>query len=207
MPVAIRPLLPRETAAAAAVLGRGMRDNPIHERAFGPEAGRRETALTRLFTAMLASHVAKGTILGAFVGDAMVGVCSMVPPGRCQLTLGEKLGMLPTLLTAGGLRSALRTLDWAGAWATHDHKAPHWHLGPVGVERPLQGKGIGGALLRSFCARMDAERSTAYLETDRHENVGIYQHFGFRIVVQDDVLGIPNWFMVREAQSATGGGL
>lgn len=199
MSVANRPPLQSETAEGAAVLGRGMRDNPIHERAFGADAGRRETALTRLFTAVLASHVVKGTILGAYAGDELVGVCSMVPPGRCRLSGGEKLGMIPTLLGAGGLGSALRTLSWAGAWAKHDHKGPHWHLGPVGVERPLQGKGIGGALLRAFCARLDVERSTAYLETDRPENVGIYEHFGFRTVVEDHVLGIPNWFMVRDA--------
>jgi hypothetical protein len=140
-----------------------MRDNPIHERAFGEDPRRRETALTRLFGGVLASHVVKGTILGAYSGGALVGVCSMVPPGRCQLSRSEKLGMIPTLVAAGGLGPALRTLSWAGAWAKHDPGEPHWHLGPVGVERPLQGKGVGGTLLRAFCAQMDAGRATAYL--------------------------------------------
>jgi predicted GNAT family N-acyltransferase len=188
-----------ETAAAAAVLSRGMRDNPIHERAFGTDPGRREAALTRLFGAVLGGHVERGAILGAFSSGTLVGVCSMVPPGACQLSGMDKLRMIPTLVGAGGLGSALRTLSWAGAWAGHDPKAPHWHLGPVGVERALQGKGVGGALLRAFCARMDHDREMAYLETDKPENVAIYQHFGFRTVAEDQVLGIPNWFMVRNA--------
>jgi GNAT superfamily N-acetyltransferase len=196
-PVAIRPLLQGETAEGAALLGRGMRDNPIHERAFGTDERRREVALTRLFTAVLASHVVKGTILGAYAGDTLVGVCSMVPPGKCQLSGGEKLGMVPTLIGAGGIGSALRTLRWAGTWAKHDPGERHWHLGPVGVDRPLQGKGVGGALLRAFCARMDAEGAAAYLETDKPQNVALYEHFGFRTVADDQVLGITNWFMMR----------
>jgi hypothetical protein len=197
--VEVRPLVQTETAAAAAVLGRGMRDNPIHERAFGPDPGRREAALTRLFGAVLGGHVERGTILGGFSSGTLVGVCSMVPPGGCQLSGMDKLRMIPTLVGAGGLGSALRTLSWAGAWERHDPKASHWHLGPVGVERALQGKGVGGALLRAFCARMDKDRAMAYLETDKPENVAIYEHFGFRTVAEDQVLGIPNWFMVRNA--------
>jgi ribosomal protein S18 acetylase RimI-like enzyme len=197
--VDVRPLMQSETDAAAAVLGRGMRDNPIHERAFGADPGRREAALTRLFGAVLGGHAERGTILGAFSSGTLVGVCSMVPPGGCQLSGMDKLRMIPTLVGAGGLGAALRTLRWAGAWERHDPKAPHWHLGPVGVERALQGKGIGGALLRAFCGRMNEDRAMAYLETDKPENVGIYQRFGFRTVAEDQVLGIPNWFMVRNA--------
>ena len=197
--IEIRPLTPDESGAAAAVLGRGMRDNPIHERAFGGDPGRREAALTRLFGGVLRMHVVGGVILGAFSAGELVGVCSMVPPGRCQPSGLEILGLVPALIGAGGLASALRVLRWSSGWARHDPKAPHWHLGPVGVERPLQGKGVGGALLRQFCARMDAERATAYLETDKALNVGIYQHFGFRTVAEDQVLGITNWFMIRDA--------
>ena len=195
--VEVRPLLPAETAAAAAVLGRGMRDNPIHERAFGADQGRREAALTRLFAAVLGGHLERGVILGAFSAGTLVGVCSMVPPGGCQLSGMDRLRMIPALVGAAGLVSAMRALRWAGAWARHDPKAPHWHLGPVGVERALQGKGIGGSLLRAFCARMDEDRAMAYLETDKPENVAIYGRYGFQTVAEDRVLGTPNWFMVR----------
>jgi GNAT superfamily N-acetyltransferase len=121
----------------------------------------------------------------------------MVPPGRCQLSGIEKLGMIPTLIRAGGVGSALRTVSWAGAWAQHDPAECHWHLGPVGVDRLLQGKGVGSALLRAFCQQMDAADATSYLETDKRENVAIYEHIGFRTVAEDQVLGITNWFMRR----------
>jgi ribosomal protein S18 acetylase RimI-like enzyme len=184
---------------AAAVLGRGMRDNPIHERAFGRDPRQREAVLTKLFTGIIAVHIAKGAVLGAFSGTALVGVCSMVPPGGCRLSGSDKLRMVPTLVALDGVAAAMRAMQWASAWAKRDPAEPHWHLGPVGVERGLQGRGVGGTLLRAFCARMDEARSTAYLETDKPENVSFYRRFGFAVVGQHRVLGIPNWFMLRHA--------
>ena len=51
--------------------------------------------------------------------------------------------------------------------------------------------------MQVFCARMDAAREDAYLETDKQINVRFYQRFGFEVVGEEDVLGVPNWFMRR----------
>ena len=195
--VDIRELGLSETDDAAAVLGRGMRDNPLHARAFGRNPDRREAALTSLFEALLRQCVEKGAILGARSSGQLVGVCAMVEPGRCQATATEKLALLPAVVAGAGLASTVRLLRWVSVWSAHDPAEPHWHLGPVGVERDLQGRGIGSTLLSEFCARMDAGQATAYLETDKIENVGFYERFGFRITAEDRVLGIRNWFMAR----------
>ena len=71
----------------------------------------------------------------------------------------------------------------------------------MGVERHLQGKGIGSALLQAFCDRIDRMRSLAYLETDKLENVRLYERFGFLLRAQGRVLGVPSWFMARPAVS------
>jgi ribosomal protein S18 acetylase RimI-like enzyme len=197
--VEIRDLTAAETDAAARVLGGGMRDNPLHVRAFGPRPERRELALTRMFEALLRLYLSKGAVLGAFSAGNLVGVCGMVQPNRCQPTAGEKLQLLPALVSGGGLGATARVLRWVAGWARHDPRQAHWHLGPVGVERRLQGKGIGSALLQAFCDRIDATRSVAYLETDKQENVRFYQRFGFCVSAQDLVLGVPSWFMFRAA--------
>ena len=54
-----------------------------------------------------------------------------------------------------------------------------------------------------FCACMDEFNAVAYLETDKSENVRFYQKFDFTVVAQADVLGIPNWFMLRHPRTAT----
>jgi len=52
-------------------------------------------------------------------------------------------------------------------------------------------------MLAEFCARMDECGALSYLETDKSENVRFYQKFGFRVIEEAPVLGIPNWFMSR----------
>lgn len=195
--IEIRELSPGETDAAAAVLGRGMRDNPLHVRAFGASPDQRERTLTRIFQGVLRQYIPKGAVLGAFSSGTLVGVCAMVEPGRCQPTGGERLRLLPEAIAGAGLGGTVRLLKWVGTWARHDPREPHWHLGPVGVERHLQGQGIGGALLRGFCQRMDALGAMAYLETDKRENVAFYERFGFQVQAQEPVLEAPNWFMAR----------
>ncbi len=203
MMIEIRDLTPGETDAAAAVLGRGMRDNPLHVRAFGADSDPRERTLTRIFQGVLRQYVSKGVILGAFDSDALVGVCAMVEPGRCQPSGGERLRLLPEAIAGAGLGGTVRLLKWVGAWARHDPREPHWHLGPVGIERHRQGQGIGTALLRAFCQRMDALGAMAYLETDKRENVTFYERFGFQVTVEEPVLETPNWFMARRAASGS----
>jgi ribosomal protein S18 acetylase RimI-like enzyme len=194
----IRDLATADLGEAAAVLGRGMRDNPLHIRVFGADPDRRETRLGRLFDGLLRRHHASyGVIVGAFAANRLVGVCAMIPSERCQPTVSQKLRLLPALVGRGGLGLTLRIMKWTTRWARRDWEASHWHLGPVGVERHLQGQGIGSALLRDFCARMDALPSPAYLETDKPENVRFYERFGFQVVGDALVLGVPTWFMVR----------
>ncbi|HTF33339.1 MAG TPA: GNAT family N-acetyltransferase [Myxococcota bacterium] len=67
----------------------------------------------------------------------------MAPPGRCQPTIGEKLGILPAVVFGNTIGVPWRVLRWTGQWARRDPAEPHWHLGPVAVDPDLQGQGIG----------------------------------------------------------------
>ena len=59
-------------------------------------------------------------------------------------------------------------------------------------------------MMRVFCARMDAAGEDAYLETDKPINVRFYQRFGFEVVGEQQVLGVTNWFMLRQARKGEG---
>ncbi len=83
------------------------------------------------------------------------------------------------------------------AWAKLDPKQPHWHFGPFAVLPERQGQGIGSQLLTYFCEHVDRLGAAAYLETDKPENVRLYQRFGFEVTSEKPVLGVPNWFMWR----------
>lgn len=200
--IEIRTLAPSEVRLAAAVLGRGMRDNPLHIAALGVDSSFREKALTGVFRAFLAMEVAtKGLVVAAFKNGSVVGVCGMMRPGCCQLAATEKITLLPTLLWNCGARETGKLLSQFGHWSTHDPSTPHWHLGPVGIERELQGQGIGSLLLREFSRIVDHEKTTAWLETDKEVNVSFYRKHGFAVVAQDAVNGVPNWFMERSTKT------
>jgi GNAT superfamily N-acetyltransferase len=194
--IAIRDLAPDELGAAAELLGRGMRDNPLHIAVFGPDPARREAALTRFFRPVLAQIRGKGDVLGAFRGAALAGVCAMAPPGSCRPTPLEKIRVVPAILFGNPPSVLPAVLGWTGAWAERDPSTPHWHLGPVAVERDLQRQGIGGLLLAEFCRRIEGG-PFAYLETDKKENVTFYERHGFAVTGEEVVLGVPNWYMER----------
>jgi hypothetical protein len=55
--------------------------------------------------------------------------------------------------------------------------------------------------MKSFCARMDAAASAAWLETDKEANVRFYEKSGFAVVGRRDAVEIPCWFMARPAKT------
>lgn len=198
----IRTITTSEVQLTAAVLGRGMRDNPLHITAFGGDPTFREKALAGVFRAFLAMEVAtKGLMVGAFKNGFLVGVCGMMRPGCCQLAPPERIALLPKLLWNCGIGGTRKLLSQFGNWSKHDPDRPHWHLGPVGIETEMQGQGIGSLLLREFSRIVDGEKATAWLETDKEINVSFYRKHGFDVVAEDTVNGVPNWFMDRKAKT------
>lgn len=200
--ITTRMIVAAETRVAADVMARGMRDNPLHVSAFGESPAFRESALAGVFRAFLSMEAArKGHVLGAFKDNILVGVCGMMRPGCCQLSLSERIALLPKLLWNCGFRGTGRLLSQFGNWSKHDPHEPHWHLGPIGIERELQGQGMGSLLLREFCRIVDSEKMTAWLETDKEVNVLFYRKHGFEVVAEDIVNGVRNWFMERKART------
>ena len=198
--IAIRELEQRDLPSAVGIVARGMRDNPLHIAALGDDANVRGTRLIRMFTVALPLIYSKGILLGAFEGDTLVGIAGMVAPGECQPTFVEKLRVMPRFVPAVGGGAFARVGRWMAAWGQHDLKQPHWHLGPVAVDADMQGRGIGTALLKEYCSRIDRAHVAGYLETDKPANVTFYERFGFETIGSAQVLNVPNWFMKRSAR-------
>jgi ribosomal protein S18 acetylase RimI-like enzyme len=64
---------------------------------------------------------------------------------------------------------------------SHPREA-HWYLPQIGVDPNAQGKGIGAALMRHALDRCDQERSLAYLEASKPQNIPFYQRHGFEVI-------------------------
>jgi GNAT superfamily N-acetyltransferase len=196
--IAVRPIEGKELLQTAAlVLARGMRDNPLHVAAIGDDPERRIRVMHRVFSRVLA--LPGRPTLGAWDGDRLVGVADSAEPGRCQPSLRDQLRLAPAMVMAAG--AAPRMARWMSTWGRRDPDLAHSHLGPVAVDLDLQGKGIGSLLLTAYCRRLDEAGVLSYLETDKAENVRLYERFGFVVTAEADVIGVKNWFMTRQASS------
>jgi len=195
--VEVRDLKAQEVPAAVAVLARGMRDNPLHVAAFGPDPKRRLRCIERTFKGVFRVFKAQ-TPLCALDGETIVGATGIAPAGTCQPTARQRIGMLP-LMIAMGPSTASRVGKWLKTWADHDPAEPHSHLGPLAVDAHLQGQGIGSQILDEYCRRLDDSDTVGYLETETEANVRLYERHGFEVVEEAEVIGVPNWFMRRPA--------
>lgn len=197
----IHPLAADSIVPAARLLARSMRDNPLHHSVFGSHEARIEPLLAGLFVRLLRRQMGNGLVFGASAHGSLVGVAAMASPGHCQLALTDKLGMLAVLVRAGAGARLPRIQRWLGAWKRHDPHADHWHLGPAAVERARQGQGIGTGLMVEVCAQLDRRQGIGYLETDKEANVRLYRRGGFEVIAAQRVLGVHNWFMLRQPQA------
>ena len=187
-----------EIEAVVGVIARGMRDNPTHIAALGKDPARRERKVHRIFSSVL-PVMGHSLFVARDADGEILGVLGMAAPGGCQATGKQRMQLTLGLLPLGP-RALSRSLRWVGTWAKQDPQERHWHLGPVAVDAHLQGMGIGSRLMRVFCAQMDAAGEDAYLETDKPENVRFYERFGFEVVGEEEVIGVPNWYMLRRPE-------
>lgn len=200
--IAIRPMVPADLDAACEVIGRAFADNPNTLAVLRGDRARAQRVMR------IAVRVAKlgrpySHVLIAEVDNRVVGALNAAPWPNCQLRAIEKLKAAPAMIRV--LRSALpRQLKLSARWEKHDPRQRHWHIGPIGVDVDSQGQGVGRALISSFLAMADEQRSPAYLETDVDRNVALYETFGFTVTGQENIIGINNRFMWRETRAADG---
>lgn len=191
----VRSLTLTDVDDVAALLGRGMSDNPMHVAVYGGTEADRAHHHERLMRVLLAVSPSM-SLEGIEQDGALIAVAAVAPPGGCQLTTSARLRLARRAVTFGpGVAARLAT--WKRAWAAQDISEPHAHLGPISVDRHLRGRGIGTLLMLRHVSALDSVGVAGYLETDRPEAVGFYQRHGYAVIGQEEVLGVPNWFMRR----------
>ena len=75
-----------------------------------------------------------------------------------------------------------------------------WYLFNLSIKKDAQGKGIASKLMRPMLSFCDDERMVAYLETNKESNVGLYKHYGFDLMKEEQIPASPvmHYAMVRK---------
>lgn len=118
---------------------------------------------------------------------------------RCGvLKAGMRIGMGP----AKRLEIVSKTLG-KDRWENLGRRS-FIYLTIIGVASTCQGLGLGGLLLGMITRQSEHLRLPVYLETEKEENIGFYEKFGFHIIkeIMLPQLNLPMWEMIREPASS-----
>ena len=75
-----------------------------------------------------------------------------------------------------------------------------WYLFNLSVRKDAQGKGLASKLMRPMLQFCDDERMVSYLETNKEANVGLYRHYGFELMKEEQIpkSTVMHYAMVRK---------
>ncbi len=198
--IAISTLSEARLESTARVLARAFCDNPLNLAVVGSAgSARRLRCNLHGMRASLASGIRHAEALTASLDGCVAGGLIAVPPGAYPLPAPGLLRQLRCLL-GQGWGVAARWGEVFESLQAHHPDTPHWYLGTLGVDPPLQRRGVGAALLRAWIERVDGSRTPAYLETDCESNLPFYARVGFEPVGRIEVLDVPIWRMQRPVQ-------
>jgi GNAT superfamily N-acetyltransferase len=147
---------------------------------------------------LLRAGVGRGVLLGARRAGRLGAVLVAAPPHAFPFPAPSFGAQLRTLLVQG-LQVAARWRTVFEALQQRHPFEPHWYLGLLGADPPLQGRGLGSALLEAWLPAVDGDALPAYLETDREENLRFYGRVGFAVTGELEVVGARIWCLWRAA--------
>jgi GNAT superfamily N-acetyltransferase len=128
------------------------------------------------------------------------GAALWVPPNRWKMDLWQEVTLAPSLVAAFGIWHTLDVARAVRIISSHHPHEPHWYLFVLGVDPPMQGRGLGSTLMAPILDRCDREGLPAYLETGLRRNIPFYERHGFRVLSELTILDAPPlWPMWREA--------
>jgi len=201
-PACVRDLEASRLEDLAWVLARAFRDNPLNLAVIGGTPARRVRSNRRGMRLTLTSALGRAMLVGASPATGgIAGGLVALPPKRWPLPPPPLGVQLRTLIGQGWGVSRAWSRVFSELEAVHPARS-HWYLAVVGVEPEQQGRGIGAELVGHFVRQVDAEGESAYLETDRGENVAFYERFGFCVEDELKLQGVSVWRMWREASSS-----
>ncbi len=186
----VDPVLRRATAEDVqrlrAVLAEAFFEDPVLGWLM-PEDRSRLSRLRRYFMVEL-RHLAlpRGRV---WTTSDLAGAALSLPPGAWRVPVRT------TLLegTAFGVRLPRAARLGAAMELRHarEVRGPHYYVRDIGVLPEMQGRGLGGALMRPTLDRCDREGLPAYIEASSERSAALYERLGFQLTRELRVGGSP----------------
>ena len=191
-----------EIKQAAKMLAEVFDDDPVYVY-FMPDEDERRNKLYHHFALRLKHCISCGEIYAT--SPNMEGIAMWFPPDYSKLTLPKillwgTLSILPALFSSSGRKAISRQMsvnNYFNSLHSQIIFSNHWFLSSIGVNPRFQKRGYASALLKPMLSKFENENSFCFLDTQKEENIPLYEHFGFKIVKENIITGttIRTWVM------------
>lgn len=184
---------------AAQVLGKAFENEPVSVavfKNFTPE--KRVRSLTHDFSVELLVCIRKGYPIHINEAGKIVAAAAIYPPGTYPLPAFDQWIILLKSIFGNGFYDFRGWLKWLDEIDKNHPSEAHYYLEYIGVEPGYQRKGYGSSILEHLTNKADDLGVGCYLETADSRNLPLYQHFGFQIKRQIEIIGIQSWLMWRQ---------
>lgn len=190
----------KQVKQAAEMAGRAFHSYPLTTY-FYPDPTERKAQATKGFKSLLRFGIKYGEVY--VTSPKMEGLAMWLPSENADKTLWRNIGCGNISALLGLVRRKPTRQSIYGRYTNSIRKrrapVPYMYLQLLAVDPAYQGRGYSSQLLRAMFARIDKEGLPCFLETQAEKNVGIYQHFGFKVVEEGFPPGsnVKSWAMLR----------
>jgi GNAT superfamily N-acetyltransferase len=194
----ILPTNPQSSRQVAQVLGKAFENDPVSIAVYkNYAAGKRLRALTVDFSIELSVCIHKGYPIHVKEDGKIVAAAMIYPPGTYPLSIIDQWLIVFKSFFMNGFYDIRNWLKWLEEIDKNHPTEAHYYLEYIGVEPGYQGKGYGSSLIKHLIHKADELGVGCYLENANPLNLPFYQHFGFQITSEKEIIGLPSWFMWR----------
>jgi GNAT superfamily N-acetyltransferase len=191
-----------EEAAVIGALSRAFYDDPMFGY-FVPHLVNQMKGITGFMSAGVKDAKSFNEIWVAHADGKVASAAVWLPPGAyprgARRDVQANLRSFPVIARAG--RRSLSSLQLMNTVdkAHHAIHEPHYYLAILGTDPLYQRSGAGSAALAPVLERCDTEGVSAYLETQKEDNLAYYARHSFELVQKLEVGDVPPlWTMLRK---------
>lgn len=192
----------RELKATSQVLANSFFNYPMTHYLF-PNLSARKKLLTKFYYYLIHQASTVGKVLIALDGNTVAGTATYVKVAHSDQsifqTLTSKLIFIPLQMPFVTTLRSLKVSNYLSQKRHEMASANDLYITFVAVEPKYQGQGISRNLINYILNDSDFENSNYFLETHKIENLTLYNHLGFKLLLQETYpVGAPeSHFMYR----------